>query len=336
MTDFDKIISLPKVELHLHLDCSISYKAASSLDPTLKLHEYTSDFIAPEKCKDLADFLSCTMSGIKLMQTEWQLRVVVDDLFQQLKDDNVIYAEIRFAPLLHVENNLSDEQVVEIVADAVNLNIEKTGIKAGIILCALRHFEENQSLKTAELAKKYMDKSPVVGIDLAADEAGYPIDNHIKAFQYAQKHDIPRTAHAGEAKGPESVRETLNHFNPSRIGHGVRSTEDQKLVDYLLKENIHLEVCPSCNIQTDIYDQYADHPIDDLIKQEVSVGINTDARTLVNITLSEEYIKLVQIFGWDREELKQCNLNAIQSAFTDETQKESLTQEIIGSYSTEE
>jgi adenosine deaminase len=266
------------------------------------------------------------------MQTENNLKIVVEDLFQQLQEDNVIYAELRFAPLLHVNRGLSAKHVVEIVADAVRTNIEKTSVDARIILCALRHFEEKQSLKTVELVKKYRESTPVVAFDLAADEAGFPIDNHVKAFQYAQMHDIPRTAHAGEAKGAKSVWETLEHFKPTRLGHGVRSIEDSNLIEHLVKQNIHLEICPTCNIQTDIYDQYVDHPVDFLLRQGVSVGINTDARTLVNVMLSEEYAKLVRYFGWGIEELKKCNLNAIEHAFLDETQKKSISKIISKSY----
>ncbi|MDZ7690286.1 MAG: hypothetical protein U5K69_03870 [Balneolaceae bacterium] len=118
----------------------------------------------------------------------------------------------------------------------------------------------------------------MVGFDIAGDEKGFPLDNHIKAYQLAGEHDISRTAHAGEAEGPESVWETIQKLNPTRIGHGVRSCEDTELLDFIQRHNIHLEICPTSNIQTDVYDSYSDHTIDKLYKEGISVSINTDGR----------------------------------------------------------
>ncbi len=328
----DELIRVPKIELHLHLDCSLSYNAVKEINPGISIETYQSDFIAAAKCKDLADFLRCAPSGINLMQNAAELELVTADLFKQLKAENVIYAEIRFAPLQHTNNGLHPEEVVEIVSQAVDDNSKKYGIKAGLILCTLRHYSEEDSLRTVKLAAKYIDMSPVCGFDIAADEAGFPIDNHISAFELAQNKGIPCTAHAGEAKGPESIWETMQNFKPARIGHGVRSIEDQKLIDYLIENKIHLEICPSCNIQTDIYKNFEDHPINALFQRCVSLSINTDARTLVNITLSEEYQKLLSAFNWSIQELQQCNLNAVNHAFISEAEKLQLAQIINTGY----
>lgn len=291
------LFSLPKVELHLHLDCSLSYNVVKNLRPQILKHEYQEKFIAPEKCTNLTDFLKCTISGIELMQTEKELREVVKDLFVQLKRENIIYSEIRFAPIQHLAKGLAAEEVVEIVAETVRECINLTGIRAGIILCTLRHFNENQSIQTIKLVERFMGQTNIVGFDIAADEASYSIEAHKKAFKYAIKKEIPRTAHAGEARGAESVWETLRYFTPQRIGHGVRSIEDKELIELLIKKKIHLEVCPTCNIQTDIFSEYCDHPIDILYNSGVSVGINTDTRSLVNISLTDEYMKLVNVFS---------------------------------------
>ena len=328
-TDFSM---LPKVELHLHLDCSLSFDVVSLLKPSISFDRYKSDFEAPSKCKNLAELLRCTSKSIELIQTSRELELVTQDLFKQLKDENVIYAEIRFAPLLHLERGLKAEEVVELVAEAIKENMEKTGIKVGLILCTLRHFSEEQSMYTARLVEKYIKTTPVAGFDIAADEAGFPIDAHIDAFFYAITHDIPRTAHAGESRGPESVWETLRYFKPSRLGHGVRCIDDSSLIEHLVKKNIHLEVCPTCNVQIDIFNQYADHPIDRLFKEGVSIGVNTDARTLSNISLTDEYLKLHSVFGWGMEQFKICNLNAISHSFLTDSEKQDLVDEINIAY----
>ena len=120
---------LPKVELHLHLDCSLSYAVVSQIDPAITREEYQAKFIAPAKCVDLMDYLTRAPSSYPLMQTEEQLRMVTLDLFEQLQQDNVIYAEIRFAPLLHTEEGLSAHQVVASVEAATAEAVRKTGIE---------------------------------------------------------------------------------------------------------------------------------------------------------------------------------------------------------------
>lgn len=318
---------LPKVELHLHLDCSLSFDVVTKIDPTISLDDYRDKFIAPSKCTNLVDFLTRAPQGIRLMQSEDELQLVVRDLFTQLKNDNIIYAEIRFAPLLHVEHGLKTDDVVAIVNEATEKAIDVTGIETRVILCTLRHFSETQSLETVKLVHRFRG-TKVVGFDIAADEAGFPIDEHISAFHYAHDHKIPCTAHAGEARGPDSMWETIENFRPLRIGHGVRSLEDPELIQYLKEKSIHLEVCPTCNVQIDIFERYQDHPIDTLYKLDLSVGINTDARTITNINLSEEYEKLHRAFGWTGEHFLRCNLNAIQSSFIPEKLKNSIADQL--------
>jgi adenosine deaminase len=174
--------------------------------------------------------------------------------------------------------------------------------------------------------------SRVVGFDIASDEAGYPITNHVKAFAYAKEKGINCTAHAGEAKGPESVWETLQHFHPSRIGHGVRSAEDPSLMAYLKKENIHLEVCPSSNVQTNVVDKIENHPADKIFRSGVSMSINTDARTITPVTLTSEYQTLVDLFGWQKTEFLKCNLEAIRHAFTSDEIKKQLHKKVLFAY----
>jgi len=200
-----------------------------------------------------------------------------------------------------------------------------------LILCTLRHYSEAQSMETVKLVEQFKG-SYVAGFDIAADEAGFPIDNHIAAFTYAKQNGLPCTAHAGEASGAASVWETLEYFGPSRIGHGVRSIEDKKLVAHLRKNRIHLEVCPTCNVLIDIYDTYRDHPIDQLYKAGVLLSVNTDTRTITNTTLSKEYQLLQDNFGWTIEDFFTCNVNAIEAAFIPAALKKTLLEKLTRAY----
>jgi adenosine deaminase len=329
-----KYRNFPKVELHLHLDCSLSFEVASQIRPGLTRTVYNENFIAPPKCTDLADYISRAVKGFELMQTAEQLRLVTLDLFRQLEKDRVVYAEIRFAPLLHIAQGLGPEQVVEAVLGATRQGIEQTGVEARLILCTLRRFNEDQSLQTARLAEQFKG-SLIVGMDIAGDEAGFPIDAHLKAFEFANSRGIPCTAHAGEAKGAQSVWETLKNFHPQRIGHGVRSIEDKNLLEFLRKNGLHLEVCPTSNIQVDVFDRLEDHPVDTLFKKEISLSINTDGRTLSDTTLEKEYGKLEEVFQWTPEHFKKCNLEAIAHAFAPPEVKERIRRKLITAYASE-
>ena len=325
------IASWPKVELHLHLDCSLGYDVVHRLDPTITPEAYNQQFVAPKVCTNLADYIERADKAVALMQTKQALRLVTLNLFDQLKKDHVIYAEIRFAPLKHLEKGLTPEEVVAAVDSAVQEGIQNTGIQVGIILCTLRHFTKAQSLQTVKLVEQFRN-SHVVGFDIAGNEAGYPIKNHIAAFRYANAHHIPCTAHAGEAAGPNSVWETLNNFHPTRIGHGVRSIEDPTLTRYLREENILLEVCPISNLQTNMYPDLAHHPVDKLYRQKVPINISTDCRTISNTTLTQEYIQLVQQFNWTKADFLATNLAAVDHAFTTPGIKTRLKAELRRGY----
>jgi adenosine deaminase len=322
---------LPKVELHLHLDCSLSYDVVKKLDPTVSPEQYNNEFIAPPKCNDLVDFLKRAVKGFRLMQTKEALQLVVDDLFEQLLKDNVIYAEIRFAPFLHIEKGLTPYEVVQATEAATAAAIQRTGIEARLILCTLRHYTEAQSMATVQLVEQFAGTT-VAGFDIAGDEAGCPVTNHLTAFKYAQEKGLHITAHAGEAAGPESVWETLEHFKPTRIGHCARSAEDEKLVAHLKDKKIHLEICPSCNVQTAMYNKYSNHPVDDLKKKGVLLNINTDCRTIVDITLNREYNKLHQHFGWTTQDFFDCNANALRAAFIPQEVKNRLLDTLKAGY----
>jgi adenosine deaminase len=329
-----KYRNFPKVELHLHLDCSLSYEVARHIRPSLSREAYEENFIAPPKCTDLADYLSRAVKGFELMQTPEQLRLVTLDLFRQLRKDGVVYAEIRFAPLLHTQQGMGAWEVVQEVLAATQEGIRETGVEARLILCTLRHFDESQSLETARLVDRFQG-TLVVGMDIAGDEAGYPIDAHTKAFEYIRSQGIPCTAHAGEAKGAESVWETLRDLHPRRIGHGVRSIEDNHLLEFIRQKRVHLEICPTSNIQVDVFERLEDHPVDLLFKKEISLSINTDARTISDTTLEREYGKLEKLFKWTPEHFKKCNLEALAHSFAPQEVKERIQDILQAAYDSE-
>lgn len=320
---------LPKVELHLHLDCSLSLTGVRRLRPSVTAEEYVHEFVAPARCTNLAHFLSRVPKILPLLQTSEALAVMVEDVFEQLRRDSVVYAELRFAPLLHIAGGLPAERVVDIVDATVERMARQTGIEARLILCTLRHYTEQDSLRTAALVREFRARR-VAALDLAGDEAGFPNHPHVAAFRYARDHGLNTTAHAGEALGPASVWNTLRALMPDRIGHGVRSVEDHGLVAYLRDRQIHLEICPSSNAQLmDTVPCWSCHPVDRLAKAGVSLSISTDTRTLTATTLTREYELMRRHFGWTSEMLTASNLAALRHAFADDATKAALTGRLL-------
>ena len=321
-----KIEKLPKVELHVHLDCCLSYEALIKIDPSISHSTYKEKFIG-SSCSCLKDYIKCADNALEYMQSKEQLEIIVEDLFEQFKVDNVVYAEVRFAPLLHINNGLSAKEVVEIICNKTKLESSNFGIEVGLILCTLRHFTEKQSLETVNLIQK-LSKENIVGFDLAADEAGFPLHNHIKAFEFAHQNNIYCTAHAGEALGAESVKSTLKNLKPHRIGHGVRCIEDTLLLEKIKEENIHLELCLTSNIVTKVFENIKDHPVDFLFRNGISVSINTDGRTISDTTLNKEYTLLNKNFNWLKNKFFEVNVNAMKASFSSKEIKEKIISEL--------
>ena len=329
--NINKYKNIPKVELHVHLDCSLSFSVVNRIDPKIDIEEYKSSFQAGSTCSSLNHYISCADRAIELMQSKENLELVVEDLFQQLKKDNVIYVEIRFAPLLHCSKGLNERDVVEIICKSAYSESKKNDIECGLILCTLRHYSKEQSLKTVTLVKEFYKKG-VVGFDIAADEAGYPIDNHIEAFNYAKSNNLNITAHAGEAKGPESIWESIDKLHAKRIGHGVRCIEDPKLMNYLSENDYHLEICLSSNIKTKTFDSFDDHPVNKIYNSSISMSLNTDGRAISVTELAKEYSIADKKFNWDFEKIKNCNLQAIKHAFTSNTIKKKIIERLEKSF----
>jgi adenosine deaminase len=298
----------------VHLDCGLSYGLVRELVPGLSRERWAAEFVAPPRCRDLVDLLKRIDRPLLLMQEEKTLQRVTDDLFDQLRDDAVVYAEVRFAPLLHTRNGLSPERVLDVVARAAAKASRRTGVDHGLLVCTLRHFSREESLRTAEITVG-SGAPNVVGLDLAGDEAGFSLDAHTGAFDLARERGLGLTAHAGEARGAESVAEALDRLRPSRIGHGVRSVEDPAVVARLRESGVHLEVCPTSNVQSGVCEVLADHPIEALRRAGVRLGVNTDGRTLCGVSLADEYAGLVQAFGWSEAEARESNRAAAEASF---------------------
>lgn len=282
------------VDLHLHLDGSLSAEfvlAQAEKDgivlPAENEQGLMSYLTVGDSCESLNEYLEKFDLPLSVLQTEDALEKSVYDLMKRLSGEGLEYAEIRYAPQLHMQRGLAQEAVVEATISGLKGAIRDFKIDGKLILCCMR-MADNQvaNMQTVEVAKRYL-RQGVAALDLAGAEALFPTKNFESLFAQASKYDIPFTIHAGEADGPESIRDAIR-FGASRIGHGVRCIEDSALVEELIKRQIPLEVCPISNAQTKACPDLAHHPILKLLDYGVCVTVNTDNRTVSNTNLNKE------------------------------------------------
>lgn len=313
------IKKLKKVELHVHLDGSLK---VNTLCDTMEIDkELARKLLVANKCKDLNDYLEKFDTPIMVMQTAEVLTRVAKELVDSFIEDNVIYAEVRFAPNKHTMNLSLDE-----VIDAVLEGLESSQVKVNLILCMMRGDTYENNKKIIELAYKYYDYG-VVGVDLAGAEALYKTEDYTTLINYATSLNIPFTIHAGEADGVTSINTAIS-FNTTRIGHGVRSIEDEECINLLKEKDILLEVCPTSNINTGVFPTIFEHPIKSLFDAGVKLSINTDNRTVSNVTLNSEYDLLARTFGFTEKDFNNMNVEAIKHAFINDIEKLKLINKI--------
>lgn len=311
----ENIKKMPKIELHMHLDGSIPIPYVMK-KYNLKKEDVQKYMIADDKCKNLNDYLEKFNYPISIMQTKEQLQEITIALLEELKRQNVVYAEIRFAPQFHISGELSQEDVVKIVIEAK----EKVNIKSNFILCVMRGKDNmKENYKTVELAKKYLGKG-VCAVDLAGAEAIFKTKDYKDIFEYVKKLNIPFTIHAGEADGIESIKSAIE-FGTKRIGHGVRAVESDEIMKYIKDNSITLEVCPTSNIQTCICNSYSSHPIEKLYNYGILTTINTDNMTVSNTTLENEYINILKYTKLKYQDLVNMNKNSVKAAFLSDEEK---------------
>lgn len=316
------------IDLHLHLDGSLSVKSVKELAALQNIAipedaELLKQLRVNDDCKDLTEYLEKFAFPGMLLQTKEAIALSVYNLQEELKEQGLIYAEIRFAPQLHTHKGLSQKEIVEAAIEGLN----RSDFCANLILCCMRgndNHEEN--LETVKMAKEYLGKG-VCCLDIAGAEALFPTDDFKDIFDLAKELGVPYTIHAGEADGPKSVYKALE-YGTKRIGHGVHSIEDEDLLKKLADEGITLELCPTSNLHTCIFDKIEDYPIRKFMEKGIKVTVNTDNMTVSNVTLGSEFKKLIAAFDLTDDEVKDIARNSVNACFADEETKKELLDKI--------
>jgi adenosine deaminase len=330
MVTREMIRRLPKVELHDHLDGSVRPATIVDLAREHKVELPAGDpatlaewFHRGADRKSLKLYLEGFAVTLSVMQTEEALQRIARESIEDLAADNVMYAEIRFAPVLHQARGLNLEKVVLAVLRGLEEGRKKTGTDFGVILCSMR--DQQVSLETAELAVAFRDRG-VVGFDLAGDEHGHPPKKHLDAFEYIRSKNFNITIHAGEAFGKDSIWQALQICGAHRIGHATRLREDMAvsgtrivqmgtLAAFILDKRVPLEMCLSSNVQTGAAESLDAHPFPVYYRNNFRVFLCTDNRLMSNTTLSQEMELAVKHYNLTLEDLEKITINAMKSAF---------------------
>jgi adenosine deaminase len=318
--------ALPKVELHLHLDGCMSYEAVASLEPGLTRETFETEFVAPAQLDGLAGFLERTKRHLALLQTPEALVTCITDLYRQLEADNVVYAEARFAPHLHLQQGMRVEMVVTVMAQTMAALNRQSAVTGRLLLCSLWSDPPDYTEQVMGLVKAFGSGGIVVGMDVAGNEADPQRFEHLAVLAKAKAAGVNFTVHAGEGNGPQSVHDVLDLLQPTRIGHGVRAIEDPTLLDRLAHAGTHLEMCPSCNVQLGLYPDFASLPMKAFLEAGVSAGISTDQRTITNTTVGDEYLRLAEADPfWELERFRECNRMALAASFADDATRDRIS-----------
>ena len=344
MPTLEEIRRAPKVLLHDHLDGGLrpstvvelaadnGYEDLPTTDPDALGHWFRDNANAG----DLPRYLSTFSHTVGVMQTRDALVRVARECAEDLAADGVVYAEVRFAPELHLEQRLTLPEVVEAVQEGYRQGCEGRDIRVVSLLTAMRHAA--RSLEIAELAVQFRDQG-VAGFDIAGAEAGYPPSRHLAAFQHMQRENGHFTIHAGEGFGLPSIWEALQECHADRLGHGVRIVDDislssgepvlGRLAQYVRDKRIPLEMCPSSNVQTGAAASIAEHPIGLLRRLHFRVTVNTDNRLMSGVSVSSEMAALVDAFGYGWDDLRWLTVNAMKSAFLPFDERLALIDDVI-------
>jgi adenosine deaminase len=334
MDDAAYVQAIPKAELHLHLDGSVRPATVLQLAkqngvplPSEDLNKLRDFLEANDNTASLVEYISFFELPIAVLQTIPALERATYELCEDLAKDNVRYAEIRYGPWLHVQRGLSLTDVIRAVLTGWSEGRKAFGLEGGIIATALRDMPPAQNLALAQVAGRFVSEG-VIGFDLAGDEAGHPPILHQDAFRVARSLGLKITIHAGEAAGPESVRQAIA-MGAVRLGHGVRAQEDGEVVAMIKEDGIQLDMAPTSNAQTKAVRRLQDHPLKRFYEQGIKVTISTDSRTVSDITLASEYQKAIRVIGCSLAQVWEMNLQALDGGFGDEATRVRLRREFV-------
>lgn len=327
----------PKIDLHCHLDGSLSETTIRRLAGRsgISLPKYSADLIrklsAPADCQSLEEYLECFNLPVACLKSEENLRDAAQSVIIDAAEEDVIYIELRFAPLLHTGEGFNVRDVIESVVLGVQNGVDKVKsqgkfMEAGVIVCGMRHMPVTENVRMLKAAGEFLNHG-VCGVDIAGGEVGFPPMVQKDLFDMARDMRMPITIHAGECGSISNVLDAVA-LGASRIGHGIALYKDAGARRMIKNLGIILEICPVSNLQTKAIDTWENYPFRMFMDEGLKVTVNTDNRMVSQTSMANEFEQLKVHCGLTDADEKQILLNSIEGAFADDSVKSALWQYI--------
>lgn len=312
-----------RIDLHCHLDGSLPVHTVQKIrGEEIGLQELQ----AADTCGSLKEYLEKFELPLRCLQTEEGIRKSAYDFLCSLAADDVIYVEVRFAPMLSCAGGLTCRQVMEAVLDGLKEASAECGILYQVIVCAMRHHDTETNIRMLRECREFLGGG-LCAADLAGDEAGFPLKLFGEVFETARRLDYPFTVHAGECGSAENIALAAK-WGAKRIGHGIAMRGNREVMELCRRKQIAVEMCPVSNYQTKALCPGEDYPIREFARNGLIVTVNTDNRTVSGTSLKKEMKLLRDSFGITEEELRQYEENAVRAAFADDAVKHELWKRI--------
>ncbi len=307
---------LPKAELHIHLEGCISPKTVLKLIQKNNIETEIQTLKQVEnlfRYNEFTDFLKAFVFVSNCIQSESDFEIITKEALENLIFQNVTYVEFIFAPPIFVfYKNLDYFKILENIWKAYERVSHK--IKMNLQIDLVRNCGEEMGFQTLELAKQSKDFN-IVGINLGGDELKFPAKMFEKHFLIAKDFGLKTSCHAGEWGNSESVKDAVVLLKADRIGHGLRSIEDESLIELLVEKEIPLEVCPTSNLETRIVNSYEEHPIRQLFDKGVKITLNSDDPSFFKTNLQNEIDVLFKNKIFNKKELTEILQNGFKYSF---------------------
>ena len=317
--------ALPKVELHLHLE--------GSLEPELMFalahrNNITLAFASVEQLRqayqfnNLQDFLDIYYQGANVLQKEQDFYDLVWAYLKKCQHQHVMHVEPFFDPQTHTDRGVSFETVINGISRALKDGEAQLGITSKLIMCFLRHLSEEDAFNILAQAEPFLDQIIAVGLD--SSEAGHPPEKFSRVFARARELGLLTVAHAGEEGPADYIWTAINELKVSRIDHGVRASDDPKLMAHLVETQMPLTVCPLSNTKLCVFDDMSQHTILDMLESGVCVTVNSDDPAYFGGYMTENFEALHHALGMSQDQAKQLVRNSIAASFADEARKHAM------------
>lgn len=319
------ISGLPKVELHLHLEGTLEPElmfALAQRNDVIIPYSSIESLKAAYQFHDLQAFLNLYYQGALVLRTEQDFYDLTYAYLERCKEQHIIYTEVFFDPQLHTRAGVAFDTVASGITRALRDGETNLGISSGLIMCFLRDLSEDDAIETLKQAIAFKDDIVAVGLDSA--EQGNPPEKFERVFAMARNTGFKTVAHAGEEGPSEYIWGAIKVLKVDRIDHGVRCTDDPKLVAYLAEHQLPLTVCPLSNVKLNVFEDLSKHNIVELFKQGVLVTINSDDPAYFGGYLNDNYLAVAETFELSKQDVALLSDNAIKASFLSDEKKRVL------------